>query len=72
MLGFADHAGKTAVTHDRDETGHRPSAILLQFHELRSRVFRPQHAAVQHSRQRLIVDEARPGEHLVGNVDPLN
>ena len=31
---------------------------------------RPQHAAMQHAGQRQVVDEARPREHLVGNVDP--
>ena len=72
MLGLADDAGKTAVAHDGDETGHRASAILLQFGKFRARVLRPQHAAMQHSRQCLIVDESRPAQNLVRNVDPLN
>ena len=72
MLGFADDACKTAVTYDRDKAGYRPGAILLQLPEFRARILRPQHAAVQHSRQRLIVDESRSGKHLVGNVDPLD
>jgi hypothetical protein len=72
MFGLADDAGKTAVAHDGDETGHRAGAILLQFHKFRARVLRPQHAAMQHSRQRLIVDESRPAQNLVRNVDPLN
>ena len=29
MLGLADDTGKIAVAHDRDETGYRASAILL-------------------------------------------
>ena len=72
MLGFADDAGKAAVAHDSDEAGNGARAILLQSAQLRTCVGRPEHAAVQHVRQRLIVDEARPGEHLVRNVDPRN
>ena len=72
MLGFADDAGKIAVTDDGDETGDRAGAVFAEFDQFRARVVRPQHAAVQHARQRLIVDEARPGEHLVGNIDPLH
>ena len=71
MLGLADDTGKIAVAHDGDETGHRarhPPSIQ----KFRARVLRPQHAAVQHSRQRLIVDESRPAQNLVRNVDPLN
>ena len=32
---------------------------------------RPQHAPVQQAGQRQVVDEARPAEHLVGNVEAL-
>ena len=72
MLGLADDTGKTAVAYDCNKTGHRARAILPQFQRVRARVLRPQHAAMQHSRQRLIVDESRPAQNLVRNVDPLN
>ena len=72
VLGLADDAGKTAVAHDGDETGDRAGAVFAQLEELCARVVRPQHAAMQHAWQRLIVDEARPRKHLVGNVDPLH
>ena len=72
MFGLADDTDKTAVAHDCNKIGHCAGAILLQFRKLRARVLRPQHAAVQHSPQRLIVDESRPTQNLVGNVDPLN
>src|SRR6478752_7056632 len=72
MLVVADNACKTAVTYDRDKARYRPGAILVQLPEFRARVLRPQYAAVQHSRHRLIVDESRSGKHLVGYVDPLD
>ena len=72
MLGLADNAGKTAVAHDGNKPGYSASAVLFQFDELRARVVRPQHAAMQHSLQRLIVDEPRPAQDLVRNVDPLH
>ena len=72
MLGFADDAGETSIAHDSDETGDRAGAVFLQPREFRARIFRPQHAAMQHFRQSPIVDETRPREHLVGNVDPLH
>jgi hypothetical protein len=72
MLGLADDAGKIAVAYDGNKTGHCAGAILPQSHKFRARVLRPQHAAMQLSRQRLIVDEPRPAQNLVRNVDPLN
>jgi len=72
MLGFADDTCEIAVAHDCDDTGNRAGAVFFQPRELRARVFRPQHAAMQHFRQGPIVDEARPREYLVGNVDPLH
>ena len=71
-LGLADHAREIAVAHDGDQAGNGARGIFLQTGEIGGRHLRAQHAAVQHSRQRGIVDEPRMGENLVGNVQPLN
>ena len=70
MLGLADDARKIPITYDGHDTRNGICAILLQFCEHSAGNFRPQHAAMQHSRQHGIVDEALPRKHLVGNVEP--
>ena len=72
VLGLADDAGKIAVADHGDETGDCARAVFFDSSSFAARMVRAQHAAMQHARQRLIVDEAGPGEHLVGNVDPLH
>ena len=71
-LGLADHAREIAVAHDGDQAGNGARGVFLQTGELGGRQLRAQHAAVQHSRQRGIVNEPRMRENLVGNIQPLN
>lgn len=72
VLGFADDAREAAVPHDGDEPANRARCRFIERDELCVRHLGPQHTAMQHVRQRRVVNEARPREHLIGNVDPLN
>ncbi len=72
ILGLAYDAGEISIPHNGDKAGNAARAVLVQLDELRARHFRAQHPAVQHFRQRQIVNETGMREHLVGNVDALD
>jgi hypothetical protein len=72
ILGLAHHAYKISIANNRHKAGNAARAILSQLHKLCRRNFRSQDPAMQHSWQRLIVNETGMREYLVWNVHALN
>src|SRR5262249_34557098 len=70
-LGFAADAGKTAVADDGDKPWHFARSIVPEGAKSCARAIGPQHAAVQQSRQRRVVDKARLCKNLVRYGGPL-
>ena len=71
ILGFADHAREIAVAHDGDEAGHRAGAVFRQSVSF-ARAFSGRSTRPCSIPATPIVDEARPREHLVGNIHALH
>ena len=69
-FGLGDDAGEAAVPHDGNDAGNCARTRLVERGQLGARRRRLQHAAVQQAGQAQIVHEARPAEHLVGQVEP--
>ena len=67
---FGDDADEAAVAHHGDDAGNPACTRLVERGQLGARRCRFQHAAVQQAGQLEIVHEARPTEHLVGQVEP--
>ena len=72
LLGLGDDADEAAVAHHRHDARHPLRGRGVEREQLGARRGRPQHAAVQQAVERAIVDEARPAEHLVGDVEARN
>ena len=72
ILGFADYADEIAVAHDGNQAGNGARTMLRHVDEFGGGEFRPQHAAMQHPRQRGVVNETRMRENLVGDIQPLD
>ncbi len=72
VFGFADDACEISVAHDRDKTGNGARAVFRKVDEFCSGELRSQHAAMQHPRQRLVVNETPMRKNLVWNIHPLN
>ena len=71
-FAFTNHAGKAAVAHDGNKPGDGARAVLIHALNPSRRRFRPHDPAMQHACKRDILDEARPGENFVGNVQALH
>ena len=71
-LGLANHAREIAVTHDRNQAFDLARAILVQFDQGRMQEVGAKHAAMQLAGQSQVMNEARPAENLVGNIEPLH
>ena len=70
ILALGKDADKAAVAHDRSEPRHRLDLAVIERDQPREIVRRTNNAAVEYSRQRHVLDEARPTGDLVGQVAP--
>ena len=71
LFGLGHDAREAAVARRRHHAGHGLGPGVVERSQRRARRGRPQDAAVQQAWKRQVVDEPRPAEHLVGNVDAL-
>ena len=70
ILALGKDPDKAAVAHDRHKPRHRLDLAVIERDQPREIVRRTNYAAVEHSRQRHVLNEARPAGDLVGQIAP--